>query len=334
MKNIHEIMFGELRPWIESNMQIDEFYMPLIRTLKTVQPAFNPHYELKFIRQISNKTKYFKKLIDNDIVEFCNTLYTETENASSNRILYKLDKVKRELIAQIKELSEIMSTQNFDLSYISSSNTDFSKDKPHKESTFIIFYLLSSLIRCYMEVQQHFCSFIHEDEIMEVADFYAQLLQQQAPANTFISEIKTIEIEEVKTTKAKRKSKIDDDVPLAFTYKHLNKESGKITDFFNSLKLNKKIAQDSSITDFKHLFSGVTVENPIHWTGAKSELPYLIKQLCNKLKVLEWQGSIWQIVCTCFVDKDGNRYQEENLKDQKAPKTTIIEIEKIANLMK
>jgi hypothetical protein len=103
---------------------------------------------------------------------------------------------------------------------------------------------------------------------------------------------------------------------------------------FNSLKKSNRIAQDTSVTDFKHAFSGVTVERPVRWTGAKSELPYLIKILCNTHKVLDYSGSIWQIVCACFVDKDGNPFDETNLKDQKKPKQTAAVIEKIANLMK
>lgn len=331
MKNIHKIMFDELRPWSENNIKADEYYKPLTRSVNSVQPVFNPHYELKFIREISSKTQYFKKLIDNDVTEYCNTLFNETENASSNRIAYKVNKANRVLHARIIKLSEIIKTQNLDLSHINSPHTDFSIDKPYKESTYIIFYLLSALIKCCLEVQVHFLSAIHEDDRMEVADFYTRLLQQQAPTNTFISKIATIQIEEPIT---KGKSKTVNDTPLAFTYIHLQKESGNIADLFNSLKLNKKIDQNTSPTDFKHAFSGVAVKNPIHWTGAKSELPYLIKLLCNTLQVLKWQGSIWQIVCACFVDIDGNRFEENNLKDQKTPKTTAAEIEKIANLMK
>lgn len=157
-------------------------------------------------------------------------------------------------------------------------------------------------------------------------------MQKPAPENSFIKEIQNIEIEIIPEDKKKKKT--DTNAILAFTYKKRNTQKDNISDFFNSLKKNKRIAQDTSITDFKHAFSGVAVENPIRWTGAKSELPYLIKLLCNTHKVLECSGSIWQIVCACFVDKDGNSYQENNLKDQKPPKTTAAEIEKIADLMK
>jgi len=329
MNEIQKIMFGELRPWLDTNTQADEFYKPLIRQLNSVQTVFNPHYELNFIRHFSHKTQYYKKIIDNDLTAYCNTLFSETENASNNLIAYKIDKSKRYLHARITDIADILNTQQFDLLLIKSQNTDFSIDRQFKESTYIVFYLLSALIKCCLEIQYHFSNAISADDTWEIADFYTQLLQRQAPENSFVKEIQSIEIEVVTEEKKKKTNDI-----LAFTYKKLNSHSNDITDLFNSLKKNNRIAQDTSITDFKHAFSGVTVENPIRWTGAKSELPYLIKLLCNTHKVLEYTGSVWQIVCACFVDKDGNPFNETNLKDQKKPKQTATAIEKIANLMK
>jgi hypothetical protein len=324
-------MFGELRPWLDSNMQPDEYYKPEIHSLTAVQTTFNQHYELKFIRHISNRTQYYKKLIDNDVITFCNTLFQETATATPNRTVYKISKANKDLHARIKEVANIVTTQKLDLSYINAQHVDFSTDRIYKESTYIIFYLLSAFIKCCLEIQSHVGTAIPEDDTMEIADYYTRLLQQQAPDNTFIKEIQVIQIENIIEEK---KKKSDINAPLAFTYKHLNKQQDYITNLFNSLKKNNRIAQDTPITDFKHAFSGVSVENPVRWTGAKSELPYLIKLLCNTHQVLNYTGSIWQIVCACFVDKDGNPYDERNIKDQKQPKSTAAEIEKIANLMK
>jgi hypothetical protein len=60
MNNIQKIIFGELRPWLEENNKANEYYKSLTRSLNTVQTAFNPHYELNFIRHFSDKTKYYK----------------------------------------------------------------------------------------------------------------------------------------------------------------------------------------------------------------------------------------------------------------------------------
>jgi hypothetical protein len=248
-------MFGELRPWLEENNRANEYYKPLTRGLNTVQTVFNPHYELNFIRHFSDKTQYYKKLIDNDFAGYCNILFSETENASNNLIAYKIDKSKKLLHSKIKEIATILSTQNFALSYINSQNADFSIDRQFKESTYIIFYLLSALIKCFLEIQHHFRDAIHEDNLMEISDFYTQLLQRQVPDNPFIKEIRTLEIVSVPEEQPKRKQ--DKTAVLAFTYKHRDKRYDDVTDLFNSLKKNNRIAQDTSITDFKHAFQAL-----------------------------------------------------------------------------
>lgn len=197
MKNIQEIMFGKLRPWQLDVAWGDEYYKPLSRTLKSVQPSFNPGYEMKFIREFSGKTQYYKKLIDNDVVEYCNKLFEETTSSSENHKTFKLNKANKELYARMIKTSEIIKTQSLDLTYINSPHADFSTDKPFKESTYIIFYLLSALIRCCLEVQQHFLLVVHEDDRMEVEDFYTRILEQQAPENSYIRKIETVEVEAI-----------------------------------------------------------------------------------------------------------------------------------------
>jgi hypothetical protein len=112
MNNIQKIMFGELRPWLESNNQPNEYYKPLTRGLNTIQATFNPHYELNFIRHFSDKTQYCKRLIDSDLINYCNQLFEETENASSNLIAFRIDKSKKELHTRITPLEEWIDGQD------------------------------------------------------------------------------------------------------------------------------------------------------------------------------------------------------------------------------
>jgi len=192
-------MFGNLRPWIENDIKTDEYYNPLISSLKQTQFEFRSNYELSFIRHFSSKTQYYKKLIDNDIVQYCNTLFSETNAVSNELIAFKINKSNKALHSLIKQLSDIIKTQAFDLSIIISRHTDYSIDTKHKESTFIIHYLLSALIRCCMEIQTHFNSHIHEDKRMVISDYYTRFLKQQAPSNTYLSEITLLHIDEVPT---------------------------------------------------------------------------------------------------------------------------------------
>lgn len=316
MKDIQRILFSDLRPWLDSNNKADDFYIPLTRSLKAVETKFNPRYQLNFIRHISSKTQYYKKVIDNDLTNYCNAIFAETENVSGNLIAFKIDKTRKQFHSKIKETAEIIDNQHFSLSYFSSQNANYSEDKPYKEATYIVFYLLSAFIRCWLEIQYYFKGHIAEDDLWEVADFYTQLLQINVPENTYIKEIEKIEIiasSDLTTNKIQEKSF------LSLTYKQLSRNSIKITDLFNALKRNNSIDENTSITNFKRIFSGMQIEEPVKWTGAISDLSYFIKLLNNEHKVLEKTKSIWDTVCACFVDKDGNTFLPNQLKDQKKP---------------
>jgi len=229
MKNIQSIMFGELRPWLESNVQAEEYYRPQTRSLNAIQPAFNSCYELNFIRHISDKTQYYKKLIDNDINNYCNEFFKVTYNASSNRIAFKINKTNKELHTLIQEVGNIINTQRLDLAHINSTHSDFTKDKIFKESTYIIYYLLTALIKCNLDIQNHFLQEIREDDKMEVADFYTRILQQQAPSNTFIKLITMLVVEEQPTVQQQ-----NEEVNVDFATQILNT---RYQDFMESVLL-------------------------------------------------------------------------------------------------
>lgn len=331
MKDIQRILFGDLRPWLESKNSGNDYYAPLTRNLKAIEATFNPHYELKFIRHFSSKTQYYRKLIENNLISYCNTLFSETENASGNLTVYKIDKARKQLHSKIKETAEIIESQSLSLSYITAQSADLSVDKPFKETTYIIYCLLSALIKTWMEIQCHFENHIAEDDLWEVSDFYTQLLQINVPDNTFITKIQKIEITTLVDDEEVDRS--GEEQIGSLSYKYLNINPANISDLFNALKKNNSIAQETSITDFKRIFSGTKVEVPIKWTGAISDLSYLIKLLNIEHKVFEKTKSVWQTVCACFVDENGNAFEPNQLKDQKKPKKSASEIEKIAKLM-
>lgn len=332
MKEIDSILYSELRPFI-ADTKGEDYYAPLFRGLKVVQEKFSPHYAIAFPAPLlSTKVKYYKRLIDNNVSSELNNLFDILQDGSTDLILFRRKKLFEHIKSALDEIKRYIEHNQYDLAAILSPHADFSINPQHSECIYIFNYMIVALIRCYMEFQSRFIEHIEPDKQYSVADFYTQILKRQVPTNTFIQNIEPIEIGQEKSKSVK--SRNERETALAFVYSKLSTDSSNITDLMNSLKKNNHIAQNTSITDFKHAFSGAKVENPIHWTGAKGELPYLIKLLCNTHKILDYSGSLWQIVCACFVDKDGNPFDEINLKDQKKPKLTAANIEKIAELMK
>lgn len=331
MKTINSILHFDLRPWLDKNNKPEDYYSPELRSTPSIQEEFTPHYNTDFsIPAFSIKIKYYQRLIDNSITDFINALISETEDASDNLIAYKLKNTKGKIKSLMIEINDLILSKDYDLNLITSKHSDFSTDRLHREATYIFQYMLTALIKCYLEIQSYFSTHIHKDDMLGIADIYSLILNRPASEYIFIREIQTVSIAPVEIKKKTKNSEC-----LSFTYSKLQKEGSNINDLYTSLKLNKNIADDTTITDFKHVFSGVSVNNPVRWCGAKGDLSYLIKLLNTEHKVLSFPGnSIWKIVCECFVDKDGQRFTEQSLRDQKQPKITKENIIKAAKLLK
>jgi hypothetical protein len=328
---IESIILNDLRPWLDKNQKADDYYPPALRNNPLVQESFTANYIIDFsIPPFSDKIRYYQRLVNNDITAFLNQLIEGAENDSENIVLFKLKKANSLLNSLLVSTNNLIIRRGYDLTLITSKHADFNTDREHKESTFITNYTLVSLIKCFLEVQSHFSEYIHPDNKMNIADIYGRILNKPVPENTYLKEVQVISSLPLLQKANNTKSDI-----LSFKYKKIQAHSSNITDLMDSLKKNKFIAQETSITDFRHLFSGEFVANPIRWTGGKSTLSYFIKLLNNQLEVITYSGnSVWKIVCACFVDDDGSQFDEPNLRDQKIPKLKQQEVERAANLLK
>ncbi len=120
---------------------------------------------------------------------------------------------------------------------------------------------------------------------------------------------------------------------LAFKYKKTDKNQYSIQDTFDKLQEHKYIAKDTKYKDFKHAFSGTKVENPICWTSDASTLCYFIRLLKKHNTICFPHNKLWETVCACFVDKNGEAFIAKKLNDLKTPKRTSGTIEKIVDFM-
>lgn len=327
---IDSIIRFELCPLQETN-QGNDYYEPLFRQLGIVEENFDASYNIKFeAPEFSSKVKYYKRLIDNAITKYLNGVLSD-EN-KKDIVLYKRKKLRDLVSSYLTDIKDIIVKNNLDLDIIITVR-DYSKALHLNECTYIFHYLILSLIRCYMEFQQYYIEMIESDKQLTVDDFFVQMLQWRKTENIGIVPIQKIEIQPIQEV-SKHKAKTDAAV-LSFTYTKLESESDNINTLFSELKKHEAIPTDFPITEFKHLFSGVKVANPIQWIGNKSDLAYLFKLLVNEKKVLNLppQATIWDIVDACFVNKDGKHFGKDILRKQQTPKRTAQEIEHFAYLM-
>lgn len=325
------ILYSDKNPLLPDKRG-EDYYAPTYRQLGITEEAFVSHYRINYdLPLLSAKVKCLKRSIDNAVTATLNKLLSPDEQPSQNIVLYRRKKLYETICNYLTDIKGAINKNSLDLDALLITK-DYSQTLQLNECTYIFHYMILALIRCYMEFQHHFIEYIEEDKQLSISDFYAQVLLWQMPSEVGIKEIVQIEAPLVEE---KPKKRLSAEPVFAFTYTKLKKESSNINTLFDELKKYGSIPSNLPITEFKHLFSGVAVSNPIPWIGHISDLYYLFHLLMHKQKVLVKPGNatIWKIVDESFVDGEGKHFGVDRLRTQKAPKKTKADIEHFAYLM-
>lgn len=338
MKNVpviyDQILYNNLSPWHDSNKP-DAKFITMLSSVKTINPSFQPLYDIDFIRHFNNKTRYYHKLIVNEGNNYCNQIISLI-NADDDERLKKYwinDTLNKKLHTRIKEIGKLIKDNDYSLLYINPLNNTYNEDSDHKTDTYIIQLLKTALIKVYLEIQEVFKLYI-PDTIMELEDFYTQLLFEPIPDKSYLKPVpKPIIVEDAATPEYSKLANTQIiNTHNSFTYNKLTKQPDCINDLYDSLKSNNFIADDSSKTDFKKIFSDKEITKPVVWTGTISDLHYFVKLIHNINKsVVDLKQHQWEVACKCFVRPDGSQFDRQQLKEQKKPKSTSALLEKIAS---
>jgi macrodomain Ter protein organizer (MatP/YcbG family) len=332
-KILDDILNQGLRPWLEKN-SLDDKFAPKLRSLKDTSTDYPFRYEINFLRPFDNKTKYYSKLILNTVKSDVERLYNLiSEDDAENLIRYWLDDtLNKRLKTRLKDIGKLIKEKDFQLVYIDPKKASIELDQAHKANTYIIQLLKLAYMQLYLEIQDAFSNWI--DDKLVIEDFYTQLLLEPVPNEQFLTEIQTIEIEA--TEKPVRKQTPPPAVNSfhSFTYKQINTNPEKVSDLCSSLKFNNLISQDTTVPNFKRVFTNSEIKTPVVWTGTISELFYFIKLIHNDLQLVEnLKQKQWEVTCQCFVDAEGNPFDRSKFRSQKKPKLTAAKIEKsVSNL--
>ena len=332
-KILDDILYQGLRPWSEKN-SVDEKFAPKFRSLKEVSTDYPFRYEIKFERPFDNKTKYYSKLILNTLNTDVERLYNLiSEDDTENLIRYWLDDtLYKRLKTRLKDIGKLIKEKDFQLVYIDPKKASNELDQAHKANTYIIQLLKLAYMQLYLEIQDAFSTWI--DDKLVIEDFFTQLLLEPVPNEKFLTEIQTIEIEATEKPVKKQVPPPTVNSFHSFTYKQINTNPEKVSDLCSSLKFNNLISQDTTVPNFKRVFTNSQIKTPVVWTGTISELFYFIKLIHNDLQLVEnLKQKQWEVTCQCFVDAEGNPFDRSKFRSQKKPKLTAAKIEKsVSNL--
>lgn len=338
MKNyfstLDEILYTGLRPWLKANNP-DEKFTSMISGINTVNPAFQPQYEIKFERPFNSKTKFYSKLISNETINTCNQLFgILLEDNNPQLIKYRInDTLNKKLKSRLMDIGKLIKNQKFEIDYINPRKTTFDIDQEHKTNTYIFQLLKISFIQIYLEIQDAFKTWIQDELIVE--DFYTQLLFEPVPNNSFINKIQIVEVEPEQTDELKQVKPVQRISIHSFYYLQLIVGSEKIANLCDSLKHFGFISNTTTLANFKKVFSNKEIITPIIWTGNPSEFSYFIKLIYVKYKLVEnLKQKQWEIACNCFVQMDGTLFDKSKLRGLKKPQLSYKQLEVAVNNLK
>jgi len=330
---LDSILYRELSPFNTANAS-EIAFASRIREVKESISDYPFRYKIDYYRPFSNKTKFYSRLILKAVKEDTERIYyLISSDSNTNLILYWLnDTLNKKLKTRLKDLGILIKEKGFDIALIDPAKYSHDLDQEHKANTYIMHLLKLAYMQIYLEIQDAFSK--HIDDILIIEDFYSQLLYEPLPAKHFLSLNQLIEIVDATAATA---STVDEEERQfqSFKYQKLADCPDNLNDLFDNLKKNKFISDDSSIYDFKKIFSGGKNIKPVIWTGNQSDLFYFIKLIYTDHKLVKnLKQKQWLVACNCFIPSEGNTFNPQSLRKSKTPSLSRQLIENAVSLLK
>ena len=117
---------------------------------------------------------------------------------------------------------------------------------------------------------------------------------------------------------------INTQISTSLRYVNYDTDYNNINMLFKYCISKKLIHIDSKITDFRKIFSGEEVINPIIWIEKITQLHYFIKLLVKNKKIEDCKQMHWFIASNCFVNSDKIKFNPEEIKNKKTPANTQL----------
>lgn len=120
---------------------------------------------------------------------------------------------------------------------------------------------------------------------------------------------------------------IERTLPIEHSFQLSDKKYAEsLVNVLDGLKKHGFVASTTTLPNFKKVFSGEEVINPVVWTGNQSELKIFIQHLHrgNK-KIKPLHHRIWKVTVKCFVAANGDIFDWKKFSSQQKPvKSNIL----------
>lgn len=170
----NEILLLSLRPWMIKHS--DTKFKELLTEIETNKIQYNPFFDLDYKKALTNKRKYYSKIINNERTNFLNKQIDYISKSDTlDEKLYLFKVVFNTLKNLLKKTSECINEKGFDFEEINSNNKDLA------DNVYILHLLKFELIMIYIEIQENFKNEITQDyfSIEDLLELHFNELENQ-----------------------------------------------------------------------------------------------------------------------------------------------------------
>ena len=170
----NEILLLSLRPWMIKRSDIK--FKELLTEIETTKIQYNPFFDLDYKKALTNKRKYYSKIINNERVNFLNKQIDYISKSDTlDEKLYLFKVVFNTLKNLLKKTAECINEKGYNFEEINSNNKDLA------DNVYILHLLKFELIIIYIEIQENFKNEIQEDyySIEDLLELHFNDLEKQ-----------------------------------------------------------------------------------------------------------------------------------------------------------
>ncbi|CAN5188994.1 hypothetical protein BH09BAC2_BH09BAC2_13140 [soil metagenome] len=195
-------------PWHDKNPSENKFQQQLHK-LPKVSVENQPLLELKFLKPLSERRKYYSAIIKNEAVSYLNAFHkTMKAEATDDEKKYQVHKsLVKQLRKKLKETESIVASKGFSFQNIEPAQKKLQGDSKFKEDVYIIQLLKYQLIWLYLEIQNSYLPYLSQD-VLEESDFYEIFFSEPEPDKSLFAKAPELNLPKlVQPVMAKEKGK-------------------------------------------------------------------------------------------------------------------------------
>lgn len=291
---IDDILNKSLQPWNQANIKPDRYYreklgmtvpIPLPQDVK-YQVSIKPHL------MFTSRVRYYCRLVDNAVTGHLREVFNMLDSDGSENLILYLQKLTRESVTTLVHDAVGHCRR---LVLVAEEPTDFIEHREEKEYLVILHYLIASLTRCWMEIQERYSYVVDVADRMDVTQFYASVVGWV--------DMPIVQVE----TLAKEPNNGNGHPKISTcSFYYINSDEGDrnrcLSDFRNRLIHYGLIPATTDLKQLLAVFGGRSTAAVIEWTGKKHVLKFIIVKLMKKraLSIYPEQYSQWYVVSCRF----------------------------------